>query len=107
NSRHSSVLTFDNNDDNDYGTVIFRSRSYDERRFIIRGIKAKYVKKSHIEPFYSSLVERFGRNLNTFHNKIIIVCQENASVKDEARLNNMIIFVRESNLIPFLSLETY
>ncbi|CAG8509390.1 5763_t:CDS:2 [Scutellospora calospora] len=88
-------------DNIDYGVVIFGNQVGGYKRIIVRGIKAKYINKIHVELIISILIRRLGRN---WRKKLVIVCRDDVIVKDEARLNK-VVFIRLSDMLYFFSLE--
>ncbi|CAG8693755.1 15065_t:CDS:2, partial [Cetraspora pellucida] len=101
-----SISIHKSQDKIDYGIVVFRSRAFtQERKILICGIKAKNVNRLHVESFISMINRTVESRWNRY--KIFIVCDENASIKDEARFNRNVYFVRYSNLLALLSLESY
>jgi hypothetical protein len=102
--RNINMYSLHNVKDNiEYGAIFFSNRANQHgRRIMIRGIKAKYINKLHIETMFSMLTRLAGVN---WGQKLVIVCEDRSIVKDEARLNNKIVFIRVSDMLYYFNLE--
>ena len=101
----TDVFSLNNYQENlDYSAIIFKKRSFTnnvniQKKILIRGIKGKVVNELHVRSFLSMLI---SHNMY-WGEKIIIIHEKRAVIRNQARINQDIVFISNLYVFPYLN----